>query len=67
MTWFPASLMHWECNYSGEGRGGDVGEAMLQQKVRTWTPTKRANYCPLKPRQWLQRENAYFRTLKKEE
>eukprot|EP00957_Ditylum_brightwellii_P084584 6431859-Ditylum_brightwellii.AAC.1 len=39
----PVSLMHWEHDIGGEGGGGEIGEAMVQTK----------------PRQWLQRAEAY--------
>eukprot|EP00957_Ditylum_brightwellii_P102377 7804399-Ditylum_brightwellii.AAC.1 len=56
--------MHLEHNIGGEGGGGDVGEAMVHKKVSAWDSTKGANFCPLKPMQWLQREHASPNTQK---
>eukprot|EP00957_Ditylum_brightwellii_P176374 13430632-Ditylum_brightwellii.AAC.1 len=63
----PKSLMHWEHNINGKGGGGNMGEAVVQKKMSTWAPTRGANYCLLKPRQWLQRTEAYPSTQTKDD
>eukprot|EP00957_Ditylum_brightwellii_P181830 13851979-Ditylum_brightwellii.AAC.1 len=40
---------------------------MVQKKEMIWAPTKGTNCCLLKPRQWLQRTEAYPSTLKKDD
>eukprot|EP00957_Ditylum_brightwellii_P205146 15342519-Ditylum_brightwellii.AAC.1 len=59
--------MHWDHDIGEECGGGDMREAMVPKKVSTWAPTKGTNYCPLKPRQCLQRADAYPSTQTKDD
>eukprot|EP00957_Ditylum_brightwellii_P000078 5286-Ditylum_brightwellii.AAC.1 len=44
----------------GGGRWrGDCGRGDGAKKVKTWDPTRGANYCPLKPRQCFNRAVAF--------